>query len=134
MPIDVLVDKEKGLVHGKVTGDVTPEEWIASFAAVLDHPDFDLKMPILIDLTAVTHRLSALDVRHLADFLLARGPSALWGAREAVVVSKPASYGMVRVFQSYVEGSGLQLAVFYDLNEAKDWLGRPNHSLASSRS
>jgi hypothetical protein len=123
MPVDVHVDKKNGCVHGRVTGIVTAEEMIASFAAVLDHPEFDVTLPILIDMTGVTQSLSAHDVRRLADYLLARGPAALQGAREAVVVSRPASYGMVRMFQSHLEASGLQLRVFYDVDEARNWLG-----------
>lgn len=122
MPVDIVIDEKNGLVVRKLTGEVSVDEIIASFAATICRPDYQPGMNTLVDLTAYTHQNDTADMRKIADFFLAHR-DRVKGARAAVVVSQTVSFGMVRMLQTFLDRTQMLLEVFYDLGEARAWLG-----------
>ena len=91
MPIDVRIDTRAGVIVRRVTGLVSGEELMASFAATLDHPDFDPSMKSLMDFTRYDHQLAGDDMRGFAAFFLGR-LEQVKDVKTAVVVSQTVSY------------------------------------------
>ena len=44
----------------------------------------------------------------------------------AIVVSSPASYGMMRLLEVHAEKIGLEVEIFRDIAEANKWVRQPN--------
>jgi len=121
MPIDISIDKERGLFIRTVRGAITTEEVIRSVEQVLAHPDFRPGMKSLSDLRDVIPYTSTTDVKAIAKLILSHSEQVS-GVRAAVVVTQAISYGMMRMLQAYCDRSPAEIAVFYDLDEAMDWL------------
>lgn len=107
------------LVH---EGPPVVEEFVAALDAAFADPRYVRGMPVLSDRRRVTgaptgaQRLAALEY-------LRRHTSEMIGMRWASVVATPVAYGATR--QAMVEAEevvGLQMAVFFDIDEARAWL------------
>ena len=94
----------------EILGD---DRWRSGMRVIVDHRDLDWTP------------MGASALRQRADFLMMqrdRGGSP----RVAVVVARAADYGVQRVMQGVTddwgEGSAMELAVFYTVGEAREWL------------
>jgi hypothetical protein len=121
MPVKVSIDRGKGLITRTVRDEVTIEEIVKSLEETLDDPRFRPGMKSLTDLRQLSHRWTSDDVTRIVQ-LVVDNQARLAGGRAAVVVSRTVSYGMIRMLQSRVDGV-YQIQVFYDMDEAKQWLG-----------
>jgi hypothetical protein len=99
-------------------------------AAVTDprwHPD----IPVLCDLRKLDAYLASEDnVIHLAHMLADvhnRHASDFISHPVAIIVSQPANFGMVRMWQAYANDIYPRSNVFYEVDSAMTWL--QNHSL-----
>jgi hypothetical protein len=83
-------------------------------------------MMILIDHRATEYAaLSYADVTRRADSIAAR--RELDDARIAVVVSRPADFGVWRIFDTLLsDRTGAQLRIFHTMEEARAWLIQPD--------
>jgi hypothetical protein len=50
------------------------------------------------------------------------GPAPRHGRRSAIVVGRDFDYAIARMFQAFAGGSGIQYAIFRDVDEALAWL------------
>ena len=123
MPIDVCIDTGRNLITRTGRDLVTVDECIQSLEEVLTHPDYQPGMKSLSDMRDVSHQLTAGDVRRIAQVVASNHEEPV-NARAAIVVSKTAAYGLSRMLQIHLEGEGLPMAVsvFYDVDEARQWL------------
>jgi hypothetical protein len=124
MAIDVTIDTESHLVSRTVTGAYNLDEMIVSIEATFQHPDHRPGMKELTDLRECVHGATKEDVASLVECVLAHREAAT-GTRAAVVVSTAVTYGMSRMAQIRLDGFPSEIAVFYDMEEAKRWLGIP---------
>ena len=122
MAIDVVIDKEGHLVCRTVRGAVSVDEIIANIEATLQRPDYRPGMKDLTDLREYAHGASREDIARLAQCIVGHN-EAVTGMRAALVVSTPVSYGMARMLQTHLDDLPSEIAVFYDIEEAKRWLG-----------
>ncbi|MBW1813454.1 MAG: hypothetical protein JRJ39_07210 [Deltaproteobacteria bacterium] len=122
MPVDVSIDKKSDLVLRVVQGLVSTDELLKSLEDVLNHPDYHPGMKSLTDLREATPFTNTGDVEQIANLLQKRKDRFKEG-KAAVVVSKEVSYGMIRMLQAYAADSPFEIEVFYDIEEAKKWLG-----------
>jgi hypothetical protein len=79
--------------------------------------------PELLDLREVEDfPVTAEAIRELAEKIVRRAERSRPG-RLAVLVSSDPVFGMFRMLQALVDGSGLELQVFREPREARAWLG-----------
>lgn len=122
MPIEVTIDKGKDLVTRSLTGLSAIEEIIAKLRETAAHPDYHPGMKSLNDLREFAPVSDSTDVRQMAEYLLANSAERE-GLRAAIVVSRTVDYGMARMLQALADTPSFSVAVFYDIDEAKQWLG-----------
>ena len=121
MPVEVLIDVENNLVHRKLIGRVSAAEVLESIETVFNDPDFDPRMKSLNDLREVINTADTEYIMELAQAMI--GYSGELGSTQiAIVVSTDVIFGMIRMLQSYISESPLDVMVFKDLNEAMAWL------------
>lgn len=119
MPISYHVDHTSRLVRSTVAGDCTVEEMVQTIRAaaaeagrpgyhiVSDHREIG-EPATRPQLEAVVGTLQVLQM-------------VFAYARWAVVVSKPASYGMMRVLMVLGERVPITVRIFWDLEDAERW-------------
>jgi hypothetical protein len=112
---------EKNLVHRELNGRVSAAEVIESIDSVVNHPDFRPGMQSLNDLREVENTADADYVMRVAQAMVSH-TDRLASAKIAVVVSTELIYGMLRMLQSYISETPLEVMLFKDLDEAVDWL------------
>jgi hypothetical protein len=124
MPLEVSIDTGKDLVTRIGRGLVTADEFVESLEDVVGSPEYHPGMKSLTDLRDTSHELVAEDIRRIAENLVTNRERHV-DAKAAIVVSKAVSYGMSRMLQIHLDLEGMPLAfsVFYDMDEAREWLG-----------
>jgi len=122
MTVDFYIEKGDDLLVRTLKGEVTPDEIIDSMEASMKHPDYRPGMASLIDLRELVSDSSSADIREFGEFLIAHA-DAVEGMRAAVVVSRAVDYGMTRMLQAIAESPQFNIALFYDIDEARQWLG-----------
>lgn len=104
-----------------VTGAVSTEEMLRSIKRVFAHPSFHLGMKVLTDMREALHAADGEEVRRVARLLVAN-MDKMAGVKNAVVVGQEATYGIMRMLQLQTDGFPFETALFYDFDEAKQWL------------
>jgi hypothetical protein len=122
MPVDVWIDKENGLICRTLRDEISIDEILASLEQTANHPDYRPGMKSLNDLREFVPQSTGNDVRRVADYLLEHATDRE-GLEAAVVVSRAVDYGMTRMLQALADSPSFRISVFYDLDEAKEWLG-----------
>lgn len=123
MPISHVVDTERRLLTFAVTGTLSTAEMLAAvdeavagvgagrYRVLSDHRG--------LDTPSTTPQLEAL-VGHLLKYR-----AIFAGSRWAVVVVKPASFGMMRMLSVLAERIPMKVEVFTDPASAMSWLESP---------
>jgi hypothetical protein len=124
MPITTRLDPENGLRVHLVTGRLTYAEVRDALEELYARPDFDPAMNALWDLQgAVTTGISSDDVRQVAQLVAGSRPSG--SSRVALVVSRDADFGMVRMYEAQLDRpSQDNHRAFRNIEEAMTWLGQ----------
>ena len=126
MPLTLRVDHAARVAFVDVAGALVTEEMIATIDNVVRQLDGRTGYGVLSDHRAVAAPITPAQVAQLLAHLSASG-SALIGAKWAVVVSKPASYGMMRLLSARAEELPVHVQAFWDHDEALAWLrGEPS--------
>lgn len=103
-------------------GTAEVQGFIAYLLAAVDHPAWRPGIPALMDFRDLdVGPLTSADIQRLAD-LHAPYAEVLAQGRIAVLVSRPVEYGIVRMWQAFVNHMHLAHGVFYTLEEAEAWL------------
>jgi hypothetical protein len=124
MPIELWVDKDRRRICAVVSGDFTFEEILDTITKAVNDPDLMPGYDILSDHTQVGEVLTMGQARKMTAHL--KGLSDYFaGSRWAVVTTKPASYGMMRMLSVLVEEVPIHLEVFHSFEDAERWLGQP---------
>ena len=121
MPIKYKIEKDKKRVFAIVTGIVSVEDIVQIITSILKDPSFMPGFDILSDHTKIerpieTEQLKAL-VSHINDLA-----TYCSNSRWAVVTSKVASYGMMRMLAAYLAIVPMELQVFFSFDDAEKWL------------
>ena len=119
MPISYRIDRPVRLIRSTVEGDFTAAEMLACVSEAV-HEAGERGYQIVSDHRLIgepaTRDQVELLVEHLTDLR-----RFVRDARWAVVVSKPASFGMMRMFAVLAERVPLTVRVFTDAEEAEQW-------------
>ncbi len=121
MPITHRIDRTSGIVYVDVRGSPTTAEMRGAINRVVTDPEGVPGYGILsdhrgIDTPATTNQVQAL-LTHLTGL-----KSSFGSIRWAIVVKKPASFGMMRMLAVLAEQVPAQIEVFRDVEAAKKWL------------
>ena len=122
---DFAIDTERNLVTLALRGQMSGQEVMLAVRNVWAHPDFRPEMLSLIDLRELQAVAETADIVKIAHFFKRQSQGVQWG-KVAVVVSAVLSYGSTRMFGAYADSTGIELGVFYELDEAMSWLGFEN--------
>ena len=120
MPLTYTINAETGLVTLRYDGSVDFEEWTNQMHALLADPKYQTGSGLLVD-RRLAGAPSAAFVRRLVGFLRDHSEE-LSGARVAMLVAEPASYGMARMLQAFAAELPMQIEVFREMDEAEKWL------------
>jgi hypothetical protein len=123
MPCRYLIDKERRLVVTTAWDRVTFAEVKAHQDQLNADPAFNRDFDQLIDATAATH----IDASSEEIRLVAARSIFSPASRRAIVANQPLIFGIGRMLQAHFNMSAgtEQVNVFYDLEEARQWLGEP---------
>ena len=122
MPVEFRVDKKNNLLVRRISGEVSVSEIIEYLEKGLRHPDYEVGMKSLTDLRDYVPTITSSEIREIAEYLLSDA-EARKGMAAALVVSQKVSYGLMRMLQELSENPEFSISVFYDMDEAKKWLG-----------
>ncbi len=122
MAISTIIDSETELRTHVITGELTPEDLIATFEEAFSRDDFQVGSHALWDFRGATGKdLLAGNVRSLVDAVV-KHRSGDEGTRIAVVVARNLDFGLARMYQQMLEASTeVKVMVFRDRDEAEIW-------------
>lgn len=121
MPLATRIDKDRQRVVVTGSGPISAEDAAGARQAILADPDFHPGCDGLADLT--DSDLAGLTTDSIR--LLSRGSPFGPQTRLAIVVGGPLAFGLVRMYEAFVEQSGgSSVRVFLDRHEAEAWLAR----------
>lgn len=120
-PIEVHLDEARRCVVARVTGDFTLRDIIDAVDGGLRDPRFRPGFGIFSDHTAVGEPLTAEQADGMIQHLKSLGSIAA-GVRWAMVTSRPASYGMLRMVSALARTVPMEIQVFQTRDEAFAWL------------
>jgi hypothetical protein len=121
MSILIRVDESQDLLSATLLGPVSVQSFIEELEHTLSSADLSAGFNALIDMREVVHSVSGDDVGKLARHLSEH--PRLEGTRAAIVVTQTVTYGLMRMLQTHMDEAPMAVSVFYDLDEAKRWLG-----------
>ena len=115
-------ESEPGTLIVTITGPASLEQLLGYQTEYLADPRWSPGMKVLNDLRGLDSSTVTSDQgRALAASNKLRAD--LFGSgRTAVVVSDPATFGLLRMFQFHTDAAGFDQRVFYSLEEARRWL------------
>ena len=124
MPVSYRIDKGLGLLTVVGNGVVTDNDLAACKDSLLSEPDLQYVTLELSDFRGSSFAVSPKglpDIARLHHEIFASGRAT----RCAVVVSSDLQYGLVRVYAQCIGPQGHEVAPFYTMFEARQWLGLP---------
>ncbi len=124
MPIEHFIDVERRRIVATVIGDFTLEDIFETIGGAVRDPRFRPGFDVYSDHRAVGEPLTGPQATQVAAFL-EKHADVLAGTRWAVVTSKPASYGMLRMLSILAQRVPMEIQVFASQSEAEAWLASP---------
>ncbi len=125
MPAELRFDPGRRMVHSRLFGVVTDEDFLTLTRAVIEstemRPGFselcDLRDATRVEITADAFRRNIVMTEPLDRDTSRRA------ARIAVVATEDAAYGVARMYETIRQESPVQVRAFRDIDAAHDWLG-----------
>ena len=119
MPVTYEIDKERNVLFAKVTGELTARDIQTFRREAAGDSDFDPRLDSLFDFCSITEvRLSGDEVKQLTLSAIFHERS-----RRALVVPSKVMYGVSRMYSLHIRAESDVMRVFYDMGEARRWLG-----------
>lgn len=123
MAIRTQVDAARRLVLAEIVGEFSLDDILGAIDASVADPAFRPGFDVLSDHVRTARPIAVDELRRMTEHL--RSIPAMAGARWAVVVGQPASYGMMRMLSVLAERIPIEVAIFETLEEAEHWLRGP---------
>lgn len=122
MPADVTLDPATGIWTLTLRGALEAAEVARAIGGMYASPDYRPEAPRMYDVREVEDTIRTHDLRALAhrkEFL-----TSVRQARSAIVVAKDVTFGIARMYQSWMEGQPVDVRIFHAVEEARAWLRR----------
>ena len=122
MGITFSMDPERGRVHMVIGGEFTSDEMLSTVRAVIASPALPDAFTVLSDHTRVERPLTSSQLVELVA-LMEEHAQRFAGVRWAIVSTRPASYGMMRVLAARAQlVLRMRVRIFFDVQRATQWL------------
>ena len=121
MPITYELDPESQLVRTRCWGNVTFDEVMGHFRELESDASLPTRLDIFLDLSSMDSLPESEQLQSVAGEFDRMQSRVKWGAC-AIVASRDALYGMLRVFQVFAEAHFEDSCVFRDREGAERWL------------
>jgi len=121
VPITYEIDVDKRLLRTTAVGQVTPREVINHFWALARDARFPERPDVFLDLSAVDSVPDARQLSIVIGEMKRIGAKLRFGAC-AILASRDALFGMMRMFEALAEESFRETRTFRDPTEAEAWL------------
>lgn len=121
MVVEFRVDKDEGIVYGKLTGEVDIDKVLAGLVDIVESEDYSPGLSGITDLREMKWESDQGDLRKLVHFLIEHRKK-IGKSRSAVVVSGDRTYGMSRMFEVFSEQAPVRVRVFRDYDRALRWI------------
>jgi hypothetical protein len=123
MTVEYSFFEELKLVWVKISDSVTFDQMVANLKSLSRDPRYRPPMNKVVDLRKCRdYALSRQEAENFAG-LNRELSTAFADEKCAIVAPGDLEYGMSRVHEMYTTGSGLDITVFRQLQDALDWLG-----------
>ncbi len=124
MAVTTAIDEGKKIITQTVSGQITREELLDSFAALLSNPGFTSDMNVVWDLRETRIEQYTLDQvqqipADLQEFMQKRGQ----GYRVALVADRKTDVQLLQFYQVPLGRMQVDFRVFDDLKDAYRWVG-----------
>jgi hypothetical protein len=123
--VSIRIDIDTGANLRIVTfeGTIRDVDIIETFGAYWQSPDYDPSLNELYDCSNITTEdISSEGLRKIAGVNLDMNRSGP-AVKVAMYAPTDVAFGLIRMYQVFVENSASDLRVFRDRNEALQWLG-----------
>ena len=119
MSVTYHIDKARNVLFAKADGELTAEDIQIFRRAAVQDPDFDPHLDTIFDFLDITGlTLSGEEVRELTLSAIFHERS-----RRALVVPSKVMFGISRMYSLYLRADSDVMKVFYEMDEARCWLG-----------
>ena len=121
MPVTYQIDSENAFIETHCKGEVTLDEVLDHFRQLDAEPSLPKRLDVLLDLNGMTslpERDELLEVTRAVERLKTK---VQWGAC-AIVASRDALFGMIRIFEVFAEKLFSDIRVFRNRKDAKQWI------------
>ncbi len=131
MPVTYRINKRDGIIYTRCSGQVTLEEVIGHFRELERDPDCPERLDVLLDLTKQVTIPGKDNLHDVANEIWRVQPRVQFGIC-AIVARTHALFGMLRMFEVFVERYFAATGVFRTKREAETWLLARRQSPAES--
>lgn len=117
------IDQSRNLIVQTVTGDFTLQQFIKTFKKTINHPDFKSGMNVLWDFSdASLASTETDDIHQMIQFIRFHIDKRGTNFKLAIVARGKLEFGLSRMYQAYGEILPFDKKVFYDLQQAVNWI------------
>ena len=119
MPVTYHIDKTQNVLFAKATGELTAEDIQEFRRTAADDSEFDRRLDNIFDFRSISGvQLTGEEVRELTFGAVFHEHS-----RRALVVPHELMFGMSRMYSLFIGAEADVMKDFYDMDEARRWLG-----------
>ncbi len=126
MPIVYSIIKEHRLIVSVHVGTVPDDEFLRSYKRLFQDPAFDESYNMLVDLRQATSgERSTTALRSLSSAVEQRYRNVELAPKTAIIAPTDISYGLGRMYQSFVDAVPGEVVIFRAADAALAWLDAP---------
>ena len=122
MPIETVIEKDKGVIIRTVAGEIIFEDIKASFEESLKHPDYEKKSPVLWDFRhADLVKINDEDLLKISGYY-DNQMEIHAGFKGAFVVSDNFELGLLELYKVYAAYLPVDIEIFRNYEDAMEWV------------
>ncbi|MDX2227104.1 MAG: hypothetical protein SFY92_08475 [Verrucomicrobiae bacterium] len=123
------LELKEGVIISTTVGDVDFEEGFRAFSQAIEKARTSsastpqLRWHLIFNLLESTEKRSAHEIQGIAQYIGSHRD--ILSGRCAMVVTQPLYFGLSRMFGTFLEKYGVEMAVFDSMEKAHDWITPP---------
>jgi len=122
MPVKYNIIESKKLVYAIGSGHVTLSDLMGHMDELSHDPNYKAPMKKLVDYRQVNHLDLSMEASEIFAAKKAELKEVFHKEKCAIVATKDINFGTARVHNALIDSSGIETAVFRDLEKALAWL------------
>jgi hypothetical protein len=121
VPVTYQIDVERKLIRTTAAGPITPKDVINHFWALARDPQFPERPDVFLDVSGVESVPNGQQLSVVVGEMKRIGAKLRFGSC-AILASRDALFGMMRMFEAMAEDFFTETCTFRDATEAELWL------------